>query len=103
MKSVAGFLARPTAAAALFCALACASHANAQELPFRRAIELALQHSGAMAMANADQLRARQGVQEARDVYIPQVTVGSGLAWTYGFPLSIEGSAPSIVNLNSQS
>ena len=88
---------------ALLCALELGPHAHAQELPFRRAIELALQHSGAMAAANADELRARAGLQEARDLFLPQLTVGSGLAWTYGFPLSIEGAAPSIVNVNSQS
>ena len=103
MKAVAGLRVRSIVGLALLCGLMLAPAAGAQELPFRRAIELALQHSGTMAMANADQLRAREGVQEARDLFFPQLTVGSGLAWTYGFPLSIEGSAPSIVNVNTQS
>ncbi|MFN8008119.1 MAG: TolC family protein [Terriglobia bacterium] len=30
----------------------------------------------------------------------PQLSVGTGVAATYGFPLSIEGSAPSIFNVN---
>jgi cobalt-zinc-cadmium efflux system outer membrane protein len=30
------------------------------------------------------------------------MTLGSGLAWSTGFPLSIEGSAPSIIDFNSQ-
>ncbi|HEV2113399.1 MAG TPA: TolC family protein [Terriglobales bacterium] len=90
-------------ARAVFVLFALGPAAHAQELTFRHAIELALQHSGAMAIANADQARARASMQEARNAYIPALTVGSGLAWTYGFPLSIEGSAPSIVNFNSQS
>ncbi len=30
-----------------------------------------------------------------RDNYIPQLTIGSALGYTYGFPLTLEGSAPS--------
>ena len=103
MKFVAGVLARIVAGVALLCSVVLVSSAHAQELPFRHAIELALQHSGTVAIANAAQLQAHEGLQEARDLFLPQLTVGSGLAWTYGFPLSIEGSAPSIVNVNSQS
>src|SRR5260370_12670494 len=76
---------------------------TAESLPFRRAVELALSHSGTMAIATAEQLRAHAGYMEARSAYIPQVIVGSGLAYSFGFPLSIEGSAPSVVNLNAQS
>lgn len=78
------------------------SPAAAEPLPFRRAIELAVQHSGTMAIAAAEQMRARQSYQEARSLFYPQMTVGSGLAATWGFPLSIEGSAPSIIRFNSQ-
>src|SRR5947209_8425040 len=98
MKLVSRRVLLCSAALALFTAAG-----SAQELPFRRAIELALQHSGGVAIANADQAHARASLQEARSAYVPQLTLGSGLAWTYGFPLSIEGSAPSIVNFNSQS
>lgn len=83
--------------------LASTLQSGAQELTFRHAMELALQHSGAVAIANADQARARANMEEARNAYVPALTLGSGLAWTYGFPLSIEGSAPSIVNFNAQS
>lgn len=82
--------------------LAGASLASAEPLPFRRAIELAVQHSAGMAIAAAEQMRAQQSYQEARSLFYPQMTVGSGLAATWGFPLSIEGSAPSIIRFNSQ-
>jgi outer membrane protein TolC len=36
-------------------------------------------------------------------MFLPQLVVGSGLAKTFGFPLSIEGSAPSVFNVNYQS
>ena len=34
---------------------------------------------------------------------MPSLTVGSGLGATWGYPLSLEGSAPSIVNATAQS
>ncbi|HKD13622.1 MAG TPA: TolC family protein [Candidatus Angelobacter sp.] len=71
-------------------------------LPFRTAIELALKNSAASGIARADAQRARANYLQARNLFLPQVTVGSGLAWSYGFPLSLEGSAPSILDLNSQ-
>ena len=77
--------------------------ASAEPLPFRRAIELALRNSTLMGAATADQIRARAAYLEARGTYIPSATVGSGLAKSWGFPLSIEGSAPSVVNMNVQS
>jgi outer membrane protein TolC len=77
------------------------SHA-AEPLAFRRAIDLALRHSTTMAIASADTQRAHAAVQAGRNLFLPRVDIGSGLAWTYGFPLSIEGSAPSIFNVTTQ-
>lgn len=71
-------------------------------LPFRTAIELALKNSTTSGIARADAQRARANYLQARDLFLPQITFGSGLAFSYGFPLSIEGSAPSIVDLNTQ-
>jgi outer membrane protein TolC len=82
--------------------LAGARPATAEPLSFRRAIELAVQHSGGMAIAAADQTRAQQSYQEARSLFYPQMALGSGLAATWGFPLSIEGSAPALFRFNSQ-
>ncbi len=76
--------------------------AGAEPLPFRRAIELALQHSGATAIATAEQVRAQQSYLELRNLYLPQVTVGSGLGYSYGFPLSLEGAAPAVFNVTTQ-
>lgn len=75
----------------------------AQPLPLKRAVELALAHSTTTAAANADEQRVFASYREARNQYIPQLVVGSGLGKSWGFPLSLEGSAPSILNVNSQS
>ena len=79
------------------------SAAIGQTITFRRAIELALQHSVALAAANADVTKARASLQEQQRMYVPSLTAGSGLGATYGYPMSIEGSAPTIVSLNTQS
>ncbi len=72
-----------------------------EPIPFRNAIELALEHSGVMGIAAINQWRARKAYEELRANYIPQLTIGSGLGYSYGFPLTLEGSAPSVVNFNS--
>jgi len=78
--------------------------AVAQEpLPFRRAIELAVSHSAEMALSGADEIRAYQTYLEARHSYVPQLSVGSNVGYAYGFPLSLEGSAPTLFNVNAQS
>ena len=77
--------------------------AVAEPLPLKRAVELALSHSTIAGSAAADEQRAFAAYREARNQYIPQVAVGSGLGASWGFPLSLEGAAPSLFNLNSQS
>ena len=88
LGSLLGALARPAAAG--------------EPVPFRRAIELALEHSGDMAIAAADQEAAHQSYLETRNGYLPTIIVGSGIAASYGFPMSLEGSAPSIFNVTTQ-
>jgi outer membrane protein TolC len=77
--------------------------AHAEPLPLRRAIELALAHSTASAVAGADLQRTYASYRELRNNYLPQFVVGSGLGWSYGFPLSLEGAAPALVNVVGQS
>jgi outer membrane protein TolC len=73
-----------------------------EPLTFQRAIELALKNSTAIAIADLDQRRAERGYSEARAAYTPQLNVGAGLGYSYGFPLSLEGAAPTLFNFNSQ-
>lgn len=76
----------------------------AEPLPLKRAVELALAHATGVAIAAADVQHASAGYREARDNYIPQVTVGAGLGPpSYGFPLTLAGQPPSLFNLNMQS
>jgi outer membrane protein TolC len=75
----------------------------AEPLPLQRAVQLALSHSTASGAASADEQRAFASYHEARNQYLPQIIIGSGLGASWGFPLTLEGSAPSIINVNAQS
>src|SRR5258708_34514736 len=75
----------------------------AEPVTLRHAVELALKHANGAAIAAADEQHASAAYRELRNNYVPQVTVGAGLAWSYGFPLSLEGSAPSLFNISAQS
>jgi outer membrane protein len=75
----------------------------AEPLPLKRAVELALAHSTTSAGATADEQRVFASYREVRNQYLPQLVLGSGLGKSWGYPLSLEGSAPSIVNVNAQS
>src|ERR1700687_2900856 len=89
---------------ALFMAvLMIATRGQAEPLPLERAIRLALAHSTSSAIANADVQRAFASYRELRNNFLPQGIAGSGLGWSYGFPLSIEGAAPALVNVVAQS
>ena len=79
------------------------SNAETQKLTLKHAVELALVHSPAAAQAAADEQKALDSYRETRNNYIPQLNVGSGLGATWGYPLSLEGSAPSLVNVTAQS
>ena len=83
--------------------LTIAARGQAEPLPLERAIRLALAHSTGSAIANADVQRAFASYRELRNNYLPQLILGSGLGWTYGYPLSIEGSAPALANAVAQS
>lgn len=82
--------------------LAAAMPAVAEPVPFQRIIDLALQRSGTLAIASADQRKARATYSETRAGFLPSVVLGSGLGYSYGIPPTIEGSAPSIFNVNTQ-
>jgi outer membrane protein TolC len=62
---------------------------------------MALVRSPEALIAEAQALRAREAARESRSLNLPQVVTGTGLAYNNGFPLSIEGAAPSIVQLGA--
>lgn len=75
----------------------------AEPVSLKRVVELALNHATGAAIAAADERRAAAAFQELRNNYIPQLATGAGLGYSYGFPLALEGSAPSLFNVTAQS
>ncbi len=81
----------------IFLALSTLLSAESHKLTLRQAVELAMKQNPDILLARLDAQRASQAIRQAKDPFFPRIGVGSGLAYSNGFPLSIEGSAPSIV------
>jgi outer membrane protein TolC len=75
----------------------------ADPVPLKRIVELALTHATGAAIATADEQQASATYRELHNNYIPQLMTGAGLGYSYGFPLALEGSAPSLFNITAQS
>ncbi|HEV7220888.1 MAG TPA: TolC family protein [Terriglobales bacterium] len=75
----------------------------AEPLSLRRAVELAVSHGEVVGVSKDDEQHAFATYLETKDQFVPQIAVGSGLGATWGFPLSLENAAPSILNVNAQS
>jgi outer membrane protein TolC len=96
-------LAALYAAVLVVVALISAKRCQAEPLPLERAIRLALAHSTTSAIAAADVQRTFASYRELRNNYWPQLVAGSGLGWTYGYPLTISGSPPALLDVVAQS
>jgi outer membrane protein TolC len=72
-----------------------------QRITLRRAVEATLSHSGGV-IPQIDEAHTYAAYREARGAYLPRVVVGSGLGGSFGFPLSLENAAPSLVNVTTQ-
>jgi outer membrane protein TolC len=75
----------------------------AEPVTLRQVVELALKHATAIGITAADQQHAYASYRELRNSYIPQLNAGAGIGWSDGFPLSLEGAAPALFNVNAQS
>jgi outer membrane protein TolC len=80
----------------------CCLFAETKTMTLREALNLALAQNPDLLLARLDQQKARAQVTLARDPFQPKVFAGSGAAWTSGFPASIDGSAPAIVQVKTQ-
>src|ERR1700716_164261 len=75
----------------------------AEPVTLKHAVELALKHATGSGIAAAEEQHAFAAYRELRNSFIPQMTAGAGLGGSSGFPLSLEGAAPSLFNVNAQS
>jgi outer membrane protein len=83
------------AALILLCTLA-ASANQVRTLTLREAVDLALKQNPDLLLARLDSAKAAENVRVAKDPFMPKIYAGSGLAYSSGFPMSIEGATPSI-------
>ncbi|MBZ5575302.1 MAG: TolC family protein [Acidobacteriia bacterium] len=88
-------------AAVLSLILAAGLHAEVLPMTLPQAVAAALKQNPDLTLARLDEEKARQAIRVARDPFSPKLVLGSGLAYSNGFPMSIEGSAPSIVQANA--
>jgi outer membrane protein TolC len=79
----------------LGCALAGAQ--TTLKLTLHEAVALALRQSPDITLARLDQQKAALQIDVVREPLWPRVYAGSGIAYSNGFPMSIDGAAPSIV------
>jgi outer membrane protein len=82
---------------ALLLGMALSARAETYTLTLKQAVDRALAQNPEIVMARMDELKAALSVQYAASPFVPRVDVGSGAAYTNGFPLSIDGSAPAVV------
>src|SRR5882672_390400 len=88
------------------CALVCAAllavpELRAQDvvsLNLKQTVEMALRNSRDVALAQARYSVTQNTVEVNRSAFRPNLFTGSGAAYTYGFPQTVSGSAPSIIN-----
>ena len=86
---------------ALFLLLALSCAAETRTLTLRQALDFALQQNPDLVIARLDQEKARDQVVITKDPFSLHVYAGSGMAYTNGFPSSIDGNAPSIFQAKS--
>jgi outer membrane protein TolC len=76
--------------------IALPARAETYTLTLKQAVDRALAQNPEIVEARMDELRATLGIRYAQSPFTPRVDVGSGAAYTNGFPLSIEGAAPAV-------
>jgi outer membrane protein TolC len=76
---------------------ATAAFAETHSLTLRQAVEIALKENPDLVLSRLDEQKAQEGIRVAKDPFVPKLYAGSGLAKVWGYPSSIEGAAPSII------
>jgi len=74
-----------------------AALAEVHPLTLRQAVDLATKENPDVVLARLDEQKAQAAIRVAKDPFVPKMYAGSGLAKVWGYPTSIEGAAPSIV------
>jgi outer membrane protein len=81
----------------ILCVTSAAAFAEVHPLTLREAVDLALKENPDLVLSRLDQQKAQAAIRVAKDPFVPKLYAGSGLAKVWGYPTSIEGAAPSII------
>src|ERR1700730_12016333 len=76
---------------------AAAGLAEVHSLTLRQAVDIAIKENPDLVLARLDEQKAQAAIRVAKDPFVPKVYGGSGAARVWGYPTSIEGAAPSII------
>lgn len=77
------------------------ARAETHSLTLPETIARASRQNPDVVLARLDEQRAQEDIRIAQNPFRPKVYGGSGLAYTYGYPNSIEGNAPSLIQLKT--
>ncbi|HVT94401.1 MAG TPA: TolC family protein [Bryobacteraceae bacterium] len=80
---------------------AAAFAAEVHSLTLPQVVDLALRQNPDVVIARLDEQKAQLAVRVAKDPFSPKVYAGSGAAKIWGYPNSIDGSAPSILQVRT--
>jgi outer membrane protein TolC len=97
--SLAGRMIFPLRLSIALLVLALAEMPAVAQISFTTAVDLALKNSPRVKAAEAEAAKAQAVLEETKDAYIPTLVGGSGLGYSYGFPVG----QPSVFNFTSQS
>jgi outer membrane protein TolC len=85
--------------AAILIGLALAPALASAQVSLTTVVDLAQRNSGAVKMAEADVQKAQAALDQTRDAFIPNFSIGSTVGYSYGFPTG----QPSVGNASMQS
>src|SRR5262249_3525107 len=71
-----------------------------QPVTWKQAVTMAMKSSREVALAQARYASAQRAAGVDRSAFHPNLFTGSGAAYTYGFPQTPGGAAPSIINMS---
>jgi outer membrane protein TolC len=97
MRHLASFVLAAAASAAMLSA-----YGAPRALTLKQAVALAMEQNPDLLLTRRDQQKSQLEISAVADPLMPRVYAGSGLAYTYGFPVSLDGSAPSIVQARAE-
>src|ERR1051326_1357868 len=82
----------------ILCGASALSAQDVVALNLKQAVEMAPRNSRDVAVAQARYNVSQNTVDVNRAAFRPNLFTGSGAAYTYGFPQTVSGAAPSIIN-----